>query len=72
MVRIARILRDYIDAGGVNALLPLWGFVRGETFMTKGGHVGIVYELRGVSPPLVTERTPARALPARAVRRSAT
>ena len=40
--RIARILRDYSDAGGVNTLLPLWGFVDGETFMTKAGHVGLV------------------------------
>ena len=55
MVRIARILRDYIDAGGVNALLPLWGFVRGETFMTKGGHVGLVYELRGVDVDGLTQ-----------------
>ena len=29
MVRIARILRDYSDAGGLNTLLPLWGFVDG-------------------------------------------
>ena len=27
MVRISRILRDYQDAGSVNGLLSLWGFV---------------------------------------------
>ena len=48
MVRISRILRDYSDAGGVNTLLALWGFVDGETFLTKAGHVGLVYSLRGV------------------------
>ena len=48
MVRIARILRDYSDAGGLNTLLPLWGFVDGGAFMTKAGHVGLVYRLRGV------------------------
>ena len=40
MVKVARILRDYSDAGGVNTLLPLWGFVDDHTFMTKAGHVG--------------------------------
>jgi hypothetical protein len=27
MVRLSRILRDYQDAGSVNGLLALWGFV---------------------------------------------
>jgi type IV secretion system protein VirB4 len=48
VVRVGRILRDYSEAGGVNALLPLWGFVDGGTFMTKAGHVGLVYRLRGI------------------------
>jgi type IV secretion system protein VirB4 len=48
VVRLARILRDYSDAGGVNTLLSLWGFVDGGSFLTKAGHVGIVYSLRGV------------------------
>ena len=48
MVRIGRILRDYQDAGSVNGLLALWGFVDDTTFLTKAGHVGVVYRLRGV------------------------
>ena len=40
MVRIGRILRDYQDAGSVNGLLALWGFVDDTTFLTKAGHVG--------------------------------
>jgi type IV secretory pathway VirB4 component len=48
MVRISRILRDYQDAGSVNGLLSLWGFVDDWTFLTKAGHVGLVYHLRGV------------------------
>ena len=31
MVRLSRILRDYSDAGGVNTLLALWGFVDDHT-----------------------------------------
>jgi type IV secretory pathway VirB4 component len=32
----------------VNGLLALWGFVDETTFLTKAGHVGVVYRLRGV------------------------
>ena len=48
MVKIARILRDYRDAGSLNRLVALWGFVAGTTFLTKTGHVGAVYRLRGI------------------------
>jgi len=55
VVRIARILRDYSDAGGLNTLLPLWGVVDGGAFMTKAGHVGLVYRLRGVDVDGLTQ-----------------
>ena len=45
---VGRILRDYRDAGSVNGLLALWGFVDDTTFLTKAGHVGVVYRVRGV------------------------
>jgi type IV secretion/conjugal transfer VirB4 family ATPase len=48
MLKVQRILRDYQDAGSVNSLLALWGFVDDWTFLTKAGHVGLVYRLRGV------------------------
>ncbi len=48
MVSMGRILRDYQDSGSVNGLLALWGFVDDTTFLTKAGHVGVVYRLRGV------------------------
>jgi type IV secretion system protein VirB4 len=48
VVRVARILRDYREAGSVNGLLSLWGFVDDTTFLTKAGHVGVVYRVRGV------------------------
>src|SRR3954463_5325002 len=48
MVRLRRILRDYKDAGSVNGLVSLWGFVDDTTFLTKAGHVGVVYRVRGV------------------------
>jgi len=48
VLKIARILRDYCEAGSVNSLLALWGFVDETTFLTKAGHVGVVYRVRGV------------------------
>ena len=48
MVTIGRILRDYRDAGSLNGLLALWGFVDDATFLTKAGHVGLVYQVRGI------------------------
>ena len=43
VVRLGRILRDYREAGSVNSLLALWGFVDDTTFLTKAGDVGVVY-----------------------------
>jgi len=47
-MKVARLLRDYSDAGAVNSLLAPWGFVDDETFLTKAGHLGIAYRVRGV------------------------
>jgi type IV secretion/conjugal transfer VirB4 family ATPase len=48
VVKLARILRDYNDAGGLNELIALWGFVDDHVFLTKAGHVGLAYAVRGV------------------------
>ena len=48
MVSLGRILCDYRDAGSLNGLLALWGFVDETTFLTKAGHVGVVYRIRGI------------------------
>jgi type IV secretion/conjugal transfer VirB4 family ATPase len=48
VVKISRILRDYREAGSVNGLLALWGFVGDDTFLTKAGHLGVVYRLKGI------------------------
>jgi hypothetical protein len=48
MLKIRRILRDHEEAGSLNSLVALWGFVDDETFITKAGHVGVVYRLAGV------------------------
>lgn len=48
MLSIRRLLRDYEDAGSLNSLIALWGFVDDHTFLTKAGHLGIVYRVAGV------------------------
>lgn len=47
-MRLARILRDYDDAGSLNGLLAVWGFVDDYTFITKAGHVGCALTVSGV------------------------
>src|ERR671935_267512 len=47
MLKMRRILRDYSEAGTVNSLLAVWGFVDDHAFLTKAGHLGLVYRLAG-------------------------
>ena len=47
MMRLSRILRDYRDTGAINAEIALWGFVDHQVFLTKSGHVGVVYRVHG-------------------------
>jgi type IV secretion system protein TrbE len=48
VVRISRILRDYREAGSLNGLLALWGFVDDDVFLTKAGHVGVAFRFAGI------------------------
>jgi len=50
-VRLGRILRDYREAGSVNGLLALWGFVDDTTFLTKAGRLGPRKALRCAPTP---------------------
>jgi hypothetical protein len=63
MVSIPRIRRGYRDAGRVNSLLALWGFVDEYTFLTKAGHVGVMYQLTGCRPRVPDSRPAARGRP---------
>ena len=48
MISVSRIRHDFDEAGSVNSLLTLWGFVDDHIFITKAGHVGVMYRLHGV------------------------
>src|SRR5262245_55656264 len=47
-MKVSRIVREYREAGSLNSLIALWGFVDETTFLTKSGHVGLVYRMDGV------------------------
>src|SRR5207237_2589146 len=48
MVKMSRILKDYREAGSVNSLIALWGFVDDHTFLTKAGDLGVAFRVKGV------------------------
>jgi type IV secretion system protein VirB4 len=50
MLRRSAIVADYQDAGSVNKLLAIWGFVDDHTFITKAGHLGVLYRLASSDP----------------------
>ena len=50
MVSIPRMLRDYREAGALNSLIGIWGFVRDGIFLTKSGHLGLVVRVEGTGP----------------------
>ena len=48
MLNLRRIFRNYEEAGSLNAMVNLFGFVGPEVFLTKTGDAGIILELNGV------------------------
>ena len=48
MLRVSRIVKDYSEAGAMNALIGLYGFVDEHCFLTKGGDLGLVFRVLGV------------------------
>ena len=41
-------------ARAVNGLLALWGFVEEGTILTKAGHVGVIYRVKGIDAEALT------------------
>ena len=40
MVNLRRIFKDYRDAGSLNALIALWGFIDDHTFLDEDRRAG--------------------------------
>ena len=48
MLNLRRVFRNYDEAGSLNAMINLFGFLGPQVFLTKSGEVGIVLEVEGV------------------------
>ena len=48
MIRLGQITREYLEAGAMSSLIGLFGFVDEHTFLTKSGHLGVVFRVPGV------------------------
>lgn len=48
MLRVHHLLKDFLSAGSLNELFSPWGFASENALLTKGGHVGFVYSLKGI------------------------
>ena len=52
MVAVKQLAKDYLEAGALNGLIGLYGFVgtaaADPTFLTKGGDLGTVIRVEGV------------------------
>jgi len=48
MLKLARIVKNYQEAGALNSQINLYGFLSDCVFLTKSGELGVVLEVRGV------------------------
>jgi type IV secretion/conjugal transfer VirB4 family ATPase len=48
MLRLSRIFKNYNETGSLNERINLYGFIGPHVFLTKGGEVGVILEVRGV------------------------
>jgi type IV secretion/conjugal transfer VirB4 family ATPase len=48
MLKLARIARNYEEAGALNGQINLYGFLSDSVFLTKSGELGVILEVRGV------------------------
>jgi hypothetical protein len=48
MLRLAKIIKPWTDAGSLNANINLYGFWDETTFLTKSGDLGMILKVCGV------------------------
>lgn len=48
MLNLRRVFQNYDEAGSLNSMINLFGFLGPQVFLTKSGEVGIVLEVQGV------------------------
>src|SRR5438093_5683276 len=48
MINLAKLFKDYNDAGTLNEYINLYGFVADRVFLTKSGDLGVVVQVEGI------------------------
>jgi type IV secretion system protein TrbE len=48
MLKLARIVKNYQEAGALNGQINLYGFLSDQVFLAKSGELGVILEVRGV------------------------
>jgi type IV secretion system protein TrbE len=48
VLKLARIVKNYQEAGALNGQLNLYGFLSENVFLTKSGDVGVILEVHGI------------------------
>jgi len=48
VLKLARIVKNYQEAGALNGVVNLYGFIGENVFLTKSGDVGVILEVRGI------------------------
>jgi type IV secretion system protein TrbE len=48
VLNLKRIMKNYEEAGSLNAMVNLYGFIGPQVFLTKSGEAGILLEVEGV------------------------
>jgi type IV secretion system protein TrbE len=48
LLSLKRIVKNYEEAGALNAQVNLYGFLDEQVFLTKSGDLGVILEVRGV------------------------
>jgi type IV secretion system protein VirB4 len=57
MINLARLFKDYNDAGALNEYLNLYGFVADSVFLTKSGDLGAVVLVGGIDHECLDQST---------------
>jgi type IV secretory pathway VirB4 component len=55
MINLAKLFKDYNEAGALNEHINLYGFVADRVFLTKSGDLGVVVQLEGIDYECLNE-----------------
>ena len=48
MIRVGQIAKEFLESGSLSSLIRLFGLVDDQTFLTKGGDLGVVFRVAAV------------------------